>query len=168
MAVSQPCLLAAVDLDRRAASVIRRAARLAQSAGLDLVVVHVVEHETGFESDHIPFLTPAQLRADMVRAASAWLRSLLQRLNLPQVEVVVQSGVLAAVLTGMVEQRRVRYLITGPLQWGALSRLATLAADPRVVAARCDVLHVGDGDHWSARLAHWARRWLPGDEQRLP
>ena len=151
----RPCLLAAVDLDRRAAGVIRRAARLAQSADLALVVVHVVEHETGFESDHVPFLSPAQLRGAMAQTAHERLQRLLQKLNLPQAECVVRAGALREELADLVQQRRARYVVTGPLKWGAISRLATLAADARLQEVGCDVLHAGDDDHWSMRLARW-------------
>lgn len=43
-------------------------------------------------------------------------------------------------------------MVTGSLKWDAISKLATLAADPRLQAAACDVLHVGNDDHWSAHL----------------
>lgn len=150
----QPCLLAAVELNRRAAGVIRRAARLAQAADLVLVVVHVVEHETGFESDHVPFLTPTQLREAMAQAARERLRRLLQQMRL-QAECVVTVDRLRDGLADLVAQRRARYLVTGPLKWGAISKLAALAAEPRLQAAACDVLHVGDDYHWSSRVARW-------------
>jgi len=151
----RPCLVAAVDLDRRAAGVIRCAARLAQSADLALVVVHVVGHETGFESDHVPFLSPAQLRGAMAQTAHERLQRLLQKMKLPQAECVVLTGELREALAELVQQRRARYVVTGPLKWGAISRLATLAADARLQAAGCDVLHVGNDDHWNVRLARW-------------
>lgn len=149
------CLLAAVDLDRRAAGVVRHAARLAQSMDLVLVVVHVVEHETGFESDHVPFLSPVQLRGAMARAAHERLQRLMQKMNLPPAECVVLAGALRTELAELVLQRRARYVVTGPLKWGALSKLAKLAADVRLQEVGCDVLHVGDDEHWSAHLARW-------------
>lgn len=149
------CLLVAVDLSRRAPGIIRRAARLAQTADLALVVVHVVEHDTGLESDHVPFLTPAQLRGAMAQTAYERLQRLLQKMNLPQAEPVVMAGELRDGLATLAEQRRARYVVTGSLAWGAIGKLAALAADPRLQAVTCDVLHVGDDEHWGGRLLRW-------------
>jgi hypothetical protein len=88
-------------------------------------------------------MTPAQLCAAMARDARAWLVGLLNHMGITNAQVVVRSGKIAEVLAQLAEERRTRYIVTGQLKWGALSKLAALGKDPRIVEARCDVLSVG-------------------------
>lgn len=164
-----PCLIAAVDLNGRAEGIIQRAARLARFGNLRLVVTHVVEHHTGLESDHVPFVTPAQLRAAMARDARAWLVGLLHHLGMPETEIVITEGNVAEALAALGAEHRARTIVTGSLKWGAISKLAGLGADPRLRAVRCDVLHVGhDGTGGlGGRLSAIATRWFGGEHHNL-
>jgi len=167
MTQGQRCLIVAVDLDRHVESIIRRAANVARFGNLPLMVVHVVEHDCGFETDHIPFRTPDELRATMAREARAWLLGVVHHLGLPDTEVVTRSGNLPDVLADLAVARRARYVVTGSPAWGALSRLASLANDSRLAAIRCDLLHMGnDKANPGQRLASWAGRWLSGSDAR--
>jgi nucleotide-binding universal stress UspA family protein len=82
-------ILAVVDLSAASAAIIRRALQLARQHQAKLRVVSIVEHDTGFESDHIPFLTPQQLREATARQQSEKLDLLLARLGAPGVEAEV-------------------------------------------------------------------------------
>lgn len=164
-----PCLIAAVDLNGRAEGIIQRAARLARFGNLRLVVTHVVEHHTGFESDHVPFATPAQLRAALARDARAWLLGLMHHLEMPETEIVVAEGRVGEALAALAVEQRARTIVTGTLKWGAISKLAGLAADPRLRSLRCDVLHVGEegAGGIGRRISALASRWLGGEHHNL-
>lgn len=156
------CLIAAVDLGAGAQGVIRRAARLAGHCRAALVVVHVVEYHAGFECGHVPFQTPDQVRTAMVRQTRAHLVGLLHHLGLPEAQVVVRSGRPAEVIAALAEERRARYIVTGPLKWGAIGKLAALAKDPRVRRLGCDVVNVGgDGKRFGEAVSDWLLRWMP-------
>lgn len=153
-------LVVAVDLDRHAENTIRRAARVARFSGLALVVVHVVEHDTGCEADHLPFLAPQELRAHMARQARAWLLGVAHHLGLRDAQIVAVPGTLPATLADIAAEHRARYLVTGPLRWGALSRLATLSRHARLVEAHCEILHLGrDREVQGSAAARWVNRW---------
>jgi hypothetical protein len=154
------CLVVAVDLDRHAENTIRRAASVARFSRLALVVVHVVEHDTGCEADHVPFLAPQELRARMARQARAWLLGVVHHLGLKDAEIVAVPGNLPATLADVAAEHRARYLVTGPLRWGALSRLAALSRHARLVATHCEILHLGrDRDVPRPAATHWVNRW---------
>lgn len=110
---TRPCLMVAVDIDRKAPGLIRRAAKLADTAGLRLLVVHLVDFHTGFESDHVPFTSPAQLRSAMAQAAYGGLSRLVQSLGLMEAEVLVTSARLRQGLADLVLEHQARYLVTG-------------------------------------------------------
>lgn len=154
------CLVVAVDLDRHAENTIRRAASVARFSGLALVVAHVVEHDTGCESDHVPFLTPQELRARMARQARAWLLGAVHHLGLESAEIVAVAGTLPDTLAEVAAARQARYIVTGPLRWGALSRLATLSGHACLAELRCEILHLGrDRNVPRPTMARWANRW---------
>jgi hypothetical protein len=141
MKTPSACVMVAVDINTKAASLIRRAARLAGTTGLRLLVVHLIEHHSGFESDHVPFLTPEQMRLEMARTAHDGLMRLVQSLGLPDAEVLVVPAWLRQGLAELVLEQQARYLVTGPLKWGFLSPLATLAGDWRLQETGCKLLH---------------------------
>lgn len=143
--------MVAVDLDRKAPGLIRRAAKLARTAGLPLLVVHLVDFHTGFESDHAPFMSPEQIRQEMAQAAHGGLSRLVQSLGLPEAEVLVTSGRLRQGLADLVLEHQARYLVTGTLRWGFLSALANLGSDWRLQEAGCELLHLGKDEHWTSR-----------------
>jgi hypothetical protein len=138
-------VIAALDLNEEAVRVVRRAARLADWCHARLILVHVVEHHSGFETDHVPFLTPGQVRETMQREARAWLLGLACHLELPRVEILVPSGRLGPVLADLALERRARCLVTGPSRWGNHSKLVPLAQDRRLLEAGCELVRLDRG-----------------------
>lgn len=152
MKATNPCLMVAVDLDSSATGLIRRAARLARTTGLRLLIVHLVEYHSGFESDHAPFLSPAEMREAMAHTAHERLGHILKTLSLAEAGILVRTGRLRENLAELVLEQRARYLITGPLKWGFLSKLATLGSDWRLQECNCELMHLANEHHWTERL----------------
>jgi nucleotide-binding universal stress UspA family protein len=162
---TQPIILAAVDLDRHAPAIIAQAARLAALCQAHLVVAHVVDDASGYESDH-PFpQRPGDLRAAIARHARAWLVGMVNHLDLANdwVEIRVEAGPLTRTLADLVVELQPRYCLLGPARLGPLSPSAGLAA---AIGGRSDcelmalkALHATEG----GGLGHWMRHWLNGD-----
>ncbi|MBF0309041.1 MAG: universal stress protein [Magnetococcales bacterium] len=74
-------VLCAVQPDGRGEGVVRRALRMARLEGCEVGVVVVMDFHTGFESDHIPFRTPAEIKAEMVRYLEGRLQGMLEKLG---------------------------------------------------------------------------------------
>jgi nucleotide-binding universal stress UspA family protein len=135
-------VIAAVDLDRKAEGVIRRATRLAGPSGLHLVVAHVVDHLGLFESDHIPVYTSAELETSLARYARGWVLGLLHHLDLPNVEVVVLIGNPSDAIANLARERGARTVVVGKPWLRRLGTLAGLGADRRIRALGCEVVTV--------------------------
>lgn len=160
---TQPIILAAVDLDRRAATVIEQAARLAALCQARLVVAHVVDDAAGYETDH-PFpQRPGDLRDSMTRYARAWLVGMINHLDLPNgwVEIRVETGPVTPTLADLVVALQPRYCLMGPARLGPLSPSAGLAA---AIGGRSDcelmsaATRASTAVHGLRRRLH---RWLP-------
>ncbi|HPB73946.1 MAG TPA: universal stress protein [Chromatiaceae bacterium] len=72
------CLL---DPDARGEAVLRQALALARRLAAPLAVAHFVEHGTGFEADHVPFLTPRAMNEALAEAARERLGAMLAALH---------------------------------------------------------------------------------------
>jgi nucleotide-binding universal stress UspA family protein len=127
--MSNPIILAAVDLDARASAVIVHAARLAALCQGRLVVVHVVDYAGSYEDDHGFPQPPGAVLADMVRHARASLLGRVYHLELATdwVEIQVPTGPVADTLTELAAARHPRYVLIGSARWGLLSSTAGLA-----------------------------------------
>jgi nucleotide-binding universal stress UspA family protein len=158
--LNQPIILAAVDLDRRAVPVIAHAARLAALCQGHLTLVHVVDYEGVYESDH-PFpQRPGAVLDDMVRHARASLVGMVSHLELPTdwVEIRVETGPVVETLTHLAGALKPRYCVVGQSRFGLLSPTAGLAAALKT-RSDCEVLAVpgtGEGVHHGmlARVMH--------------
>ncbi len=75
-------VLCILDPDARGEQVLRQAAALARRLDSPLVLAHFVEHDAGFEADHVPFLTPRALNEALAEVARVRLRDLLAELHL--------------------------------------------------------------------------------------
>ncbi|MGE5153031.1 MAG: universal stress protein [Bdellovibrio bacteriovorus] len=161
---TQPIILAAVDLDRRAAAVIEQAARLAALCQARLAVAHVVDDAAGYEADHTFPQRPGDLRESMTRYARAWLVGMINHLDLPNgwVEVLVETGPVTATLAALVVELQPRYCLMGPARLGPLSPSAGLAAAIGG-RSRCELMTIqakpgGEG----VGLGRWLRQWITG------
>lgn len=161
---TKPTIIAAVDLDSRAPSVIAHGARLATLCGGALVVVHVVDYPGGYEADHAAPQRPDQVLEDMTRHARASLVGRVACLDLRTIspEIRVESGPVVQSLARVAAELRPRYVLVGPRRLGPLSPTGGLAAAIRE-AGDCELLVVPvDGQRSIARLLVRAKRWLTG------
>ncbi|MFZ0789043.1 MAG: universal stress protein [Chromatiaceae bacterium] len=160
----KPTIIAAVDLDSRAPSVIAHGARLAALCGGRLVVVHVVDYPGGYEADHAVPQRPDQVLEDMTRHARASLVGRVACLDLPKIspEIRVETGPVVQSLARVAAELRPRYVLVGPRRLGPLSPTAGLAAATRD-AGDCELLVVPDDGHRArSRLLVRAKHWLTG------
>ena len=74
-------ILCVIDPDQRGEQVLRQAVAYAQKQGAEWIAAHVVDYHTGFESDHIPFLTPTQLRLELAAAAAQRIGTMLKDIH---------------------------------------------------------------------------------------
>lgn len=159
---TEPIIIAAVDLDSRAPSVILHAARLTALCGGRLVVVHVVDYQGVYEADHAVPQRPDKILEDMTRHARASLVGLVSCLDLPDalLEIRVETGPLLAALTRVSAALRPRYVLAGPHRLGPLSPTGGLAAAIRD-ASDAELLVVPcDGRGALAGMLTRARHWL--------
>jgi len=84
-------ILCVIDPDRHGEQLLRQAVQHAERCGARLLTAHVVDHHTGYESDHIPFVTPAELSTALAKAAQQRIRAMLDRLY-PQGNLWVEVG----------------------------------------------------------------------------
>ena len=113
--MSNPIILAAVDIDARATAVIAHAARLAALCQGRLVVVHVVDYTGGDEDDHGLPQPPGALLADMVRHARATLSGMVHHLELAKdwVEIQIPTGSVVETLADLAAAWHPNYVLIG-------------------------------------------------------
>jgi hypothetical protein len=140
---SQPIIVAAVDLDRRAVPVIAHAARLAALCQGHMALVHVVDYPGGYESDHPYPQRPGGVLEDMVRHARASLVGMVSHLELPNdwAEIRVETGPVVETLAKLAGALKPRYCVVGQSRFGLLSPTAGLAAALKT-RSDCEVLAV--------------------------
>jgi K+-sensing histidine kinase KdpD len=162
---THPAIVAAVDLNSRASAIIRHGAKLAALCQGELLVVHIVDYQSGFESDHAPFQSPRQVVADMVRHARASLVGMVHHLELPtsHVGIRVESGPATDTLAELAAALHPRYLVVGQSRWGLLSPTQALT---KAVAAQpgCELVIVPSTAEGSGRrLMGRVRDWVAGE-----
>lgn len=107
-------ILTAIDLTRRGEAVARHAARLARSEGARLIVAHVMDYSPGFESDHVPFITPDEMKAALVKAAEIMMTRLVRRLDAGEnVCQVVVAGRREPSIAGLAARWRPDMIVVG-------------------------------------------------------
>lgn len=161
---NRPSIIAAVDLDGHTSDVVEHAAKVAALSRARLIIVHVVDYQGGFESDHAAVHTPAQLRKAMIDHARASLVGLVHLLDLPvgQVEIIVEPGAVADTLASLAAALHPVYVLVGRSRWGMLGGLAGLE---KVLKSRagCDLLVVpASGSTGSGLVTKRLRSWLAG------
>lgn len=70
-------ILALVSTHADSEAVARRAVQLARFHGATLALAAVVDYTPGFDSDHVPFMTPRQVREALLRDVRGRLERLL-------------------------------------------------------------------------------------------
>lgn len=136
------CVIAAVDLDRKAETTVRRAANLANLCQAVLLVVHVVD-ESGAETGYSPCISPNQVRQETALSAGAWLRGLLQHVGAGQSEIVVPRGRMQAEIVRLADERRAAYVVTGQSRWGMLGKIVGLEQRLQSVKPHCQLFGTG-------------------------
>ena len=163
---TQPLIIAAVDLDHCATTIIEQAAHLATLCQGQLTLVHIVDYPGGCEADHPVPVRPGQVLADMTRHARASLVGMIHHLDLPidAVRVRVETGPLVDTLAGLVAEVQPRYLLIGPRRLGPLSPSAGFASAISPHSA-CEILVVPAGARPRRReLLSRIRHWFAGGE----
>ncbi|CAK0746301.1 hypothetical protein CCP3SC1_150036 [Gammaproteobacteria bacterium] len=120
--MSQPIILAAVDLDHRASTVITHANRLAALCQGHLMVVHIVDYDSVYEDDHGFPQPPGKIREDMIRHARMSLFGMIHHLNLSTnlIEIQVKTGPVVDTLIDLAATIHPRYVLIGASRFGIL------------------------------------------------
>lgn len=85
-------VLALVALNGDAEAVAARALQLSRSYNATLALAAVVDYSPGFECDHVPFMTPAQLRQATIRDVTERLDALVNNIGARGAEIIVAGG----------------------------------------------------------------------------
>lgn len=85
-------ILALVAFNGDSAAVAKRAVQLSRSYGATLALAAVVDYTPGFESDHVPFLTPDEMRQAIVRDVREKLDQMMTEAGAGGCEIIVGCG----------------------------------------------------------------------------
>ncbi len=85
-------ILALVALNSDSATVAKRAVQLSRAYGATLALAAVVDYTPGFESDHVPFLTPDEMRQAIVRDMRERLQQMMTDVGAGGCEIIVGCG----------------------------------------------------------------------------
>jgi len=85
-------ILALVSLNGDSATVAKRAAQFSRTYGATLALASVVDYTPGFESDHVPFLTPEEMRQAIVRDMRERLQQMMTEVGAGGCEIIVGCG----------------------------------------------------------------------------
>ncbi len=85
-------ILALVAFNSDSEAVARRAVQLSRSYGATLALAAVVDYTPGFESDHVPFLTPGEMRQAIVRDMREKLDQIMTKIGAGGCEIIVGCG----------------------------------------------------------------------------
>lgn len=82
-------ILSLVDLTQNGESVARRALQLARMYNAALALSVIVDYTPGFESDHVPFRTPLEMRDAIIRDVRGKLDDIIATIGAAGAEAVV-------------------------------------------------------------------------------
>lgn len=85
-------ILALVALNSDSAAVAKRAVQLSRAYNATLALAAVVDYTPGFESDHVPFLTPEEMRQAIVRDLREKLQLMMTEAGAGGCEIIVGCG----------------------------------------------------------------------------
>jgi nucleotide-binding universal stress UspA family protein len=105
-------ILCVIDPDARGEQVLRLAWEHARRHSAALLTAHVVDYHTGFESDHAPFLSPAELATGLAQAASQRIRAMLEKIH-PSGNLWVEVGPAWQTVIGLANECGADLVIVG-------------------------------------------------------
>lgn len=106
-------ILALIELSPEGEAVARRALQMARAFNAALGIGFVVDYQPGFECDHVPFRTPAEMREAIVGDVRGKLDRMVAAIGAAGAEVLVVSGTQGAAVTEMVGSWQPDLLLTG-------------------------------------------------------
>lgn len=85
-------ILSIADLSPQGAKVVGRASQLARFYSASLSVACIVDYPPGLECDHVPFMTPVELRRAIVRDVTEKLQELVDQAGGAGADLIVAEG----------------------------------------------------------------------------
>ncbi|OHC61597.1 MAG: hypothetical protein A2045_09945 [Rhodocyclales bacterium GWA2_65_20] len=134
-------VLALVALNADAEAVATRALQLSRSYNATLALAAVVDYSPGFECDHVPFMTPGQLRQATIRDVTEKLDALVDSIGARGAEIIVAGGREKEAIDDIARSWRPDLVLVGARAPHGLDRVADKAAR----ALPYDVLIVQNG-----------------------
>ncbi|MDR9437609.1 MAG: universal stress protein [Thiohalophilus sp.] len=152
-------ILAPIELNRQGEQIVRRAHHMAMALDAQLVVLHAVYYSTGFESDHVPFLTPQQLQRQIAAQMQERLEQLLKRAGAAEVRGEVLAGKATKILPAFAREWRPDLIVLADGVDYGLQRSSVLGALLPGREPAWDILAVQTGVSLSpGRLLRWMTR----------
>jgi len=150
-------ILAVIDIPPKGENVVRRALALARANEAELMVATVVDLDTGFESDHVPFMTPQQLRERTAQDIRQRLDLMLARIGAPGVEARVLTGRTNPQVVSLSEDWRPDLIVGAPRETAAIQEASSLLSFATPQPLSCDVLtmYQGGSSTWGRRIREW-------------
>jgi nucleotide-binding universal stress UspA family protein len=152
-------VLAAIELDQRGEAVARQGWALAEPQAARFALAHIVDYGRGFDSDHAPFLTPAEVEEKLTAIVGERLAALARRLGVPDAAILVGFGDKPAGLSKLALSWQPDLVIAGIQAPHGLVDGQPLEVQGTFSAAHCDVMllpHVHPRPNplrgWAARL----------------
>ncbi len=110
-----PCrrILCIIDPDARGEQILTQAVAYARQHGAEWVTAHIVDHHTGFESDHVPFLTPMELNLELAAAAAERIGAMLKRIHNVTGPLIIEIGPARATVLKMARLLEVDLVMVG-------------------------------------------------------
>ena len=138
-------ILLAVDFSKDTDAIGARAIELMRQQEARLTLVHVVANIYDEPVYDLMASFPADVENQLIQNAQQALRSLAERLGVPDAECVVEVGTPKIGILRAVEQRDVDLIVLGSHGVHGLELLLGSTANAVLHAARCDVLAVRVG-----------------------
>ncbi len=155
-------VLAAIDLDRRGEAVARQAWAMAEPNAACFALAHIVDYGRGLDSDHIPFLTPAEVEDKLAVIVRARLSALAARLGADDADILVGFGDPAESLRRLVLGWQPDVVVAGLQAPHGLVGGPPLPARNRFAAVQCDSVLLPRPPHPHRPIWGWAARLVGG------
>lgn len=151
-------VLAAIDLDRRGEAVAREAWAMAGPDAACFALAHVVDYGRGLDSDHVPFLTPAEVEEKLAAIVRDRLSTLARRLGAEDAVLLIEFGDQAAGLRRLVLGWQPDVVVAGVQAPHGLVDGQPLEARDRFAAVHCDTVLLPHAPHRPRPIWGWAAR----------